>query len=782
MPCGCLCRFGMAATKESIEMKNRFCLKKCFSIAGLLVACLLIVVTGSSDVGNQQAEADGRKNGSADTLGIEVGPYVQFTGPHSAVVRWDTTNLVESIVEYGASDDALISRSVNNTPTRFHEIELKDLFIKDKYFYRVGFSNHGQEEFSDVYWFDNNINYARIDVSEAECPYPVDAFSSLYEQAADQIVRETGTVKGICLVYGCGEGRLAFELAKRTDLMIIGVDTDKAKIDAAAEKLLDADVYGTRITVMYVDSLAHLPLSNYIANLIVSDRMIREGECPGSEEEMFRVLRPSGGIAYLGQPTGCPAILTQSELENWLAKASLKYTATTGNEGVWINVVRPDLPGAGWWSHAYGGPHNNGNANDFLEGATRTNDFDLQWIGWPGADAKVDRGVRGQGPVAQDGRMVFRGFNRIITLDTYNGTILWSLEIPGLNRFNIPRDSGWYCIDADSVYVAVHDDCWRLDANTGLRTVTHKLVDSGYEWGCVFRYGDKLYGSAVPEDSFYTGWWGDEYHYEGFNEKVCSKYIFANDLSGQRLWTYHSRDKDKGVIINSAICLGGGRIYFVESRNPGAEASVSGQIGEQLWKDLYLVSLNADTGIKLWEKDLKSGADGDPVVVDGTVTFFLMYSQETVIIALADSGTQYHLYTYDVSDSSCTSRWEQHFDMQQAGHGGNKKRPVIMGNRIFFEKRAYDLISGKLLTTSVPWANCGTYSGNAETLFLRSGTTAIWDANTGEISRWTRIRPSCWLNVIGSGGMVLAPEGGGGCDCYDGGFHTSVAYVRSDER
>ena len=36
------------------------------------------------------------------------------------------------------------------------------------------------------------------------------------------------------------------------------------------------------------------------------------------------------------------------------------------------------------------------------------------------------------------------------------------------------------------------------------------------------------------------------------------------------------------------------------------------------------------------------------------------------------------------------------------------------------------------------------------------------------------------LSVIGSGGMVLAPEGGGGCDCY-GWFHTSVAFTRTDE-
>ena len=32
---------------------------------------------------------------------VEVGPYVQFTGPYTAVVRWDTDTACSSIVQYG---------------------------------------------------------------------------------------------------------------------------------------------------------------------------------------------------------------------------------------------------------------------------------------------------------------------------------------------------------------------------------------------------------------------------------------------------------------------------------------------------------------------------------------------------------------------------------------------------------------------------------------------------------------------------------------------------------
>ncbi len=319
-----------------------------------------------------------------------VGPYVQFTSPHSAVVRWDTGSVVDSIVEYGTSESSLTMRIYDADTTTEHEINLGELYLKNKYFYRIGYSNDGQEIFSEVHWFDNNINYSRVDVSGANSPYPTDSLTTLYEQAADQFAAQSGITKGVCLVYGCGEGRLAFELAKRTDMMIVGVDTDNDKITSAIGKLIEAGVYGSRITLRHVLSMNSLPFNKYTANLVVSDTMISEGVCPGSAQEMFRVLRPSGGVAYLGQPAGCPNVLTQHEMATWLNSyfSPNDYDLTDDDRGLWTVLARSELPGAGWWSHAYGGAHNNGNSGDALEGGTRIGDFDLQWISWPGADAK----------------------------------------------------------------------------------------------------------------------------------------------------------------------------------------------------------------------------------------------------------------------------------------------------------------------------------------------------------------------------------------------------------
>ena len=704
---------------------------------------------------------------------MEVGPYVQFDGPHTAVVRWDTSAAESSKVEYGLSPGNLDKQVTIATATTVHEVTLDDIDIKAKYFYRVG----NGTDFTDVFWFDNSINYSRPDVSAATSPY---TSNTLYATAADHIVSETGITKGFCLVYGSGEGRLAFELAKRTDLIIVGVETDPVKVQTSRQKLMQAGVYGANVNIQQVSDLSTLDITKYFANLIVSEHMITEGATVGSAAEMFRVLRPAGGVAFLGQPSGAPSTLTQGELETWLDAGSVTYTTTNDSNGVWSKVDRGDLPGAGWWSHIYGNAGNDGSSEDNLEGATSKSQTQLQWIGWPCGDSKVDRNPRGQTVVALDGRMVFRGFNRLIVSDSYNGAIYWSVDFADIKRFNVLRDAGWFCIDSDSVYVAVDDDCIRFNRDTGARTTTHQLNDPGLDWGGVFRYEDKLYGTAVIENSFYTGWWGSQFWYDsGYTDKICSKYIFANNSNGTRAWTYDSADVDKGVIIDSTICFGGGRIYFVESRSSAAESDADGQIGSALWgADTYLIGLDAATGAKLWQQSLSSIAIGD-------ITTFMMYETDPSdpakgVVLLSTTGSNFNLYAYTVNDASITNRWNHTFTISSPGHGGNKKRPLIMGDRVYFEKYCYNLDDGSLVWTDGPWANCGTYAGAAQTIFYRAGQIGMYDINTKSTSTWANIRPNCWLSIIGSGGMVLAPEGGGGCDCDAGWFFTSVGFTKAD--
>jgi hypothetical protein len=293
----------------------------------------------------------------------------------------------------------------------------------------------------------------------------------------------------------------------------------------------------------------------------------------------------------------------------------------------------------------------------------------------------------------------------------------------------------------------------------------------------VFRYGDKLYGSAVIGNSFYTGWWGGDYWYEHHDSKICSKYLFANNLDGSPAWTYNSADADKGVIINSTICLGGGRIYFVESRDSDVETYPSGRIGiSELWSNQYLVALNADTGAIIFQQPINTA--------DGTAIAHLMYSDETLVLQLSD--TQYYIYAYDAADGA--AKWNKTAAWPRVGrdHGAHLERVVISNGRVWGAEgiQGFALSNGAAASGSqMPETNCGTISAAGDVFMGRfnKGNLKMWDSQNGALTQWSRIRPGCYINVQGCGGMILAPEGGGGCDCYDGGFHTSAAFIRSDD-
>ncbi|HID23464.1 MAG TPA: hypothetical protein EYP14_13850, partial [Planctomycetaceae bacterium] len=99
------------------------------------------------------------------------------------------------------------------------------------------------------------------------------------QKAVEQILRRTDVRRGYCLVLGLETGRLALELARRTELMIYAVDPD-AQTVAEARKALDAaGLFGTRVCVEQWP-LNRVPYANYFANLIVSETTVLTGELP----------------------------------------------------------------------------------------------------------------------------------------------------------------------------------------------------------------------------------------------------------------------------------------------------------------------------------------------------------------------------------------------------------------------------------------------------------------------------------------------------------------------
>ena len=138
------------------------------------------------------------------------------------------------------------------------------------------------------------------DSNKAAEAIPEDEWSQFYASAAEDILKRTGVTRGFCLIVGSLDGRLAYELARRSDLKIYGVERDEAKVDASRRALSDAGLYGHRVVIHHADDQS-IPYSNYFANLVVSDRALRTGQLPGSPEKIARHVKPAGGIVDLVQ-------------------------------------------------------------------------------------------------------------------------------------------------------------------------------------------------------------------------------------------------------------------------------------------------------------------------------------------------------------------------------------------------------------------------------------------------------------------------------------------------
>jgi len=718
---------------------------------------------------------------------VEIGPYVRYTSPSQAIVSWWTRDETPSILDYGPAGPGakhspsiqllgphqgeLGNRLEDEQPKKHHALLIEGLQPNQVYAYRVVLRLDDVERPSEVYELDTAMNYSvrplPTGVAVAGAPEHAERMRSI----AGEILQCSEIAKGYCLVWGLADGVLAYELAAGSDLTVIGIDEDADRVAQVRNSLYQAGVYGTRITVQHVDGFADLPYPGNFANLIVSERMLVEGQCVGSAAEMYRLLRPRGSEAILSCPpeaeTGVPAV------EAWLSAASIRYVKQETPAGVFYVVSKSMPPGCGSWTHQYGDAGNTANSHDDLSGATRTDQMQIQWLGRPGADFGMDRNPRMPAPLAAGGKLFHQGMNRMAALDAYNGTILWSLEIPALQRVNLPRDAGNWCTDDAALYAAIQGDCWVIGHSDGALQRVVELPEGftreEYDWGYVARKDNLLLGSAVQKNTSYTDFWGGDAWYDrtagAGTEKVCSDALFACDVAtGEHLWT-----RRNSLVINTTIAIGKQGVFFVESRNPAVRSSSTRRLNDsQLWSDQYLVCLNAQTGEPVWETPIDT--------VDGIVVFYLACTNDSVLIASSSAG-RYHLYRFDPDSGGFL--WHAEHKWSGDNHGAHMQHPVVLTDRIFLEPCGYDLRTGQLLTSSMsPREGCATYCGTNYALVHRgqSRCVAMWDFNTGHITTWRNLRPSCWLSTIVGEGMILSPEGGGGCSCGNW-LETSLAFA-----
>ena len=658
-------------------------------------------------------------------------PHLRRINNKTAIISWETGVQTPSILYIG--DDLPLAHKVADLiPKTNHNITLNDIESKKIYHYRV----EVDDQSSRLYEFDSTFDYSKVEMANIVLPPRQDK----YARMAGKIVEECGVKQGYCLVLGADQGQLVLELVKRTDLQIICVDPDLKNIEQARKTLDVAGVYGIRSSI-HRASFKKLSYVDYFANLIV----VRERNVP--IEEILRLLRPAGGIAYIRDVVGLPRRtegfnISPSKLEGWQI------------------IRRGKLPGSGVWSHQYGDPANTTCSQD----QHPRDPMRVLWFGQPGPRTMVDRGTHVSAPLSVNGRLYIQGDRRLFGLDAYNGTILWAVDVPDMRRANIPRDSGNMVADGDRLYVAVKDKCWKINGNSGEIVALFDQVTPDHEWGYVAYAENQLFGSSVKKGGIYVG--ADGEWYDKSNEesqKVVSENLFAVDpVEGNEIWRY---DASGARIINSTITIGGGRVYFVESRNPQLVVLGSGRFGHELVEDRIMVALDVGTGRKIWEKPY--------VFQEDSWVFFLSYADEVLISLITSS--KYHLSAFDAKNGE--QIWNQEYGWGRDHHGGAMYHPLIIGNEVYAEPKVFDLKTGRILLEKMPdRGGCNTMSASATALFYRDSYHGMWDLQQNKRHKWTGLRPGCSLGTISAGGIVLSPESSAGCYCsYP--IQTSIAFL-----
>jgi outer membrane protein assembly factor BamB len=560
---------------------------------------------------------------------------------------------------------------------------------------------------------------ATVKDTPAQSPYPEKSPAAL---AAEEIVGQSGITRGYCVDLGCGDGELAYHLARRTDLFIYAVDDDPACVKLARAKLTQAGLYGTRVMVHRRD-LAKTGYPDYFANLVVSGQSVSKGAVGFSSPEAERLQRPCGGVICMGKP------------------------------GSLTKKVRGPLPGAGSWTHQYGDAANTVCSNDQLVRGR----LGMLWFRDVAFDV-ANRHGRAPAPLCHRGRLIHPGLNGVIALDAYNGHELWRYSIPGLltayNGDELMGTAGTgsnLCMADGAVYVRHASRCFRLDAATGELLSEYSVPDDSDGkpgvWGYIACENGVLYGSVANQAHVVT------YRYINrggdMNRLLTeSRSLFAVDAkTGNPLWSYQANDS----LRHNAIALADGKVFVIDrplalfdrEKRPKAKAHAAG----------ILLALDAKTGRVLWKQDKEIA--GTTLAVGKKHNVLLMAYQPSYFQLDSERGGRLTAFNTETGQRLWSAA------------ASYKSRLLIIDRTVYAEGGAWDLLTGEPVAFKFRrYYGCGVLSSGAHMLLFRSGTLGYYDlSGKRETENYGGIRPGCWINTIAADGLVLAPDATAGCTC-----------------
>lgn len=621
-----------------------------------------------------------------------------------------------------------------------------------------------------------------------------DKNQDLAREVAAIALSKCGFRKGFCLVLGAGDGRLAAEIAAQSEMHVVCAEKDPATAQSARARLEAAGLYGSRVVVHVVEG-ERLPYLAYFANLVVSASLTDRGTVDFSPQEALGCLRPHGGALVLVGDADSRAISDFARAVPDLSRQKWQSREL----GVYI---RGRLDGAGDWSHMFADPANTSCSFDTLVGGIQ---YRLQWFGDPSPPRNVGWHGNGMGPLYKDGRLFAIKIDHVEAVDAYNGVSLWSIDVPGSTRLSPAREGGSACVDSEFLYFAVKNDCRVFDVATGRHVATYTTPDSQADWGYLAVSGDQLLGTqqrrgASNDDAELARRFPSRQMWNASEaEFVVSEKLFSLErTTGSMQWTYAP---PRGGILNSSITADGQRIFLVQSQATAAAAHGEGslRLREFFGESSRLVCVDQQRGTKVWERPWNPRAR--TMLYLSRVRDALVASYAYHVGPLADlvsnDATSVIVNSLEVARAEASAKLREtrirfafeRLDLQTgatlwlseytsdavlgAQHNYNNSHPVFAGDTIYHNPAEQYLVEVDLATGRLEeypeiarGKGCATPTGSGRAIFYRSMGVASYDFASRQSCYVSDVsRPSCWMNVLPAGGLLLMPEYSMGCNC-----------------
>lgn len=686
-----------------------------------------------------------------DSIKIKRHPLKIISGPYAKALNRDNIALTFKTVKpekctlYWHSNGYIVKEVFNDASTTTEHNFI--LPVRKNFIYKYWIESKGKS--TPEFEYDNFFNYTKLPVHVSD-NWSKDKKTSNFVK---NIIDRMSINKGVCLILGMST-QLPVELAQETDMDVIVLDESESKVNEFRDKLLKEGIYGRRISAYAINDLSKTLVQSNLADLVI---------CLDDDidiDEVIRITAPKGKAVYL---TGDDKETLENEFYNKTEESNLdwdadkEYVKLGGKFAVVLTKKIPETNGV--WTHEYANSSNSSFGGEDLWGNTSSEDFEVQWMGRPGPRFQTDRNGRKPSPLAINGKMFVQGNQRVVAINVYNGTILWSKDIIGMMRMNVLHDCSNWAADDKYIYIVVKDKLLELDQNTGevVKQINVPAKDvKESDWGYIGIDNGLVFISESPKDSRYTDFYGSYGWYDARRgpaayKRMSTKLLALKPLSENIVWQYSNGNSK---IINPTIISYNNKIYFVESAT--AKLSKKKRGADNIFNKIYLVCLDAKDGSLNWRKKLNNK--------HGISAYYLSAGAGRIVIE-SSNDFFYYLYGYDSKTGELVWNVKQKWSLNN--HGGHSQIPAIVGTKLIVKPVTFNVLTGEKLDYFMPrtGGGCGTCALSKNSVFYRDGSVTQYSFDVKNFTKWERLRPDCWISTIPALGMVLSPEAGGGCSC-----------------